>query len=969
MKGGGTYPDLVLFRRLAREARPYRLHIAAIFLISMLAAPLTLLTPVPLQIAVDSVIGSHPPPGFLDGVLPSAVTSSKDGVLIFAACMFLAVAVLTQVQDLGNTILKTYTGEKLVLNFRSRLFQQSQRLSLAYHDRVGTSDSTYRVQEDARALQYIAVESLISLITATTTLAAMIYVTARIDFQLALVALAVSPLLLLAATHFRPRMRAQSRDVKKLESGALSVVQEVLTGLRVVKAFGQEDREQERFVGRSSAGMRARIRLSLTEGAYALLVGAAIGVGSSVVLFVGIRHVQQGTITLGELLLVMGYLSQLYTPIRMMARKAGSLQTHLASAERAFALLDQVPDVPERPDAQPIARASGGVEFRDVSFAYGRDRLALDSISFAVEPGMRVGIAGATGAGKTTMMNLLTRFYDPIAGQILLDGVDLRDYKLADLRNQFGIVLQEPVLFSTSIAENIAYARPDAGQREIEASAAAANVHDFIVSLPEGYDTPVGERGMRLSGGERQRISLARAFLKDAQILIMDEPTSSVDLETEALILEAMERLMAGRTSFMIAHRVSTLDGCDVRLEVDEGRIVTVTAPPGEPPTRQLSPVRARVRAAVTPTARAPQARQISHPALNGRIETAKVATELGWLSDHPAVAAWLSLGGAKPQQVRDLKEGKRFRKSAIYRLEGAGPDRSPVIAKLCNRKTAEIESNLYAKLLPRLRLPSLHCYGKVREGDTDYCWLFLEDAGAERYSPLEPEHRRLVARWLATVQLHATEVLAASDLPDRGPRHYLVHLLNAREEIGRQLRRREAEADGGLILGDLLCKLDVLETYWRELTAFCDALPQTLVHGDLVPKNLRITRNGAGVGLAIFDWETAGLGPQAPDLAQLLESERSEVGLMHRSKRFHRFSANPCLDTYRSVLAASATELEPETIELSAAVGSLFRCLAGIDWTCSQATTAWCPVDDFRIYSGWLSNAMRVAGWGSPGR
>ena len=237
------YTDLTLFRRIAAETRPYRPHIAAIFLISMLSAPLALLTPVPLAVAVDSVIGDRPLPGFLDAIVPFGLGDSADGILIFAAVLFLAVAVLTQVQALSGTIMKTYTGEKLLLRFRSKLFQQSQRLSLAYHDRVGTSDSTYRVQEDAKALQYIAIESLISLVTAATTLAAMIYVTARIDLLLAGVALAVSPLLLVAAKTFRPRMRTTSREVKRLESGALSVVQEVLTGLRVVKAFGQEDRD------------------------------------------------------------------------------------------------------------------------------------------------------------------------------------------------------------------------------------------------------------------------------------------------------------------------------------------------------------------------------------------------------------------------------------------------------------------------------------------------------------------------------------------------------------------------------------------------------------------------------------------------------------------------------------------------------------------------------------------------------
>ena len=253
-----------------------------------------------------------------------------------------------------------------------------------------------------------------------------------------------------------------------------------------------------------------------------------------------------------------------------------SMQSHLASAERAFALLDESPDVIERPHARSLVRASGALAFRHVSFAYETERPVLRDISFEVQPGTCLGIAGTTGAGKTTLVNLFTRFYDPTAGEILLDDVDLRDYKLADLRDQFALVLQEPVLFSTSIAENIAYARPSASESDIIAAAKAANVHDFISRLPQGYETLVGERGMRLSGGERQRISLARAFLKDAPILILDEPTSSVDVKTEAAIVEAMERLMHGRTTFIITHRVSALQHCDFILRIERGRVVSL---------------------------------------------------------------------------------------------------------------------------------------------------------------------------------------------------------------------------------------------------------------------------------------------------------------------------------------------------------------------------------------------------------
>src|SRR5207245_606267 len=250
---------------------------------------------------------------------------------------------------------------------------------------------------------------------------------------------------------------------------------------------------------------------------------------------------------------------------------------HLASAERAFALLDETPEVVEKANPRPLARASGTVAFRDVSFNYGPDRPVLHALSFQVDPGTRAGIAGETGAGKTTLVSLLLRFYDPTAGQILLDGVDLREYRLADLRNQFAFVPQEPVLFSTSIAENIAYARPEAKYEEVVAAAKAAHAHEFITLLPQGYRTPVGERGMCLSGGERQRVSLARAFLKNAPVLVLDEPTSSVDLETEATILEAMERLMQGRTTFLISHRPNAFKNCDVVLVVDNGRLVAQT--------------------------------------------------------------------------------------------------------------------------------------------------------------------------------------------------------------------------------------------------------------------------------------------------------------------------------------------------------------------------------------------------------
>ena len=565
-----------LYRRLLRQARPYWLHLAGVFGLGLLASPVALLNPVPVKIVVDSVLGGHPLPAFLRPLFPVA-GQSPAAILLFAIALLVAVATIGQVQALAGTLLRSWVGERLVLEFRARLVEQVQRLSVSYHDSRGTADALHRIQQDAPAIQYVTVEGVIPALAAAVTLVTMLAVTAHLDRQLALVALAISPPLFFLSRFYRPRMRSQSRHAKKLESAAAAIVQEMLGALRVVKAFGQETRETDRFLRRSREGMAARLGLALLQGRYGLFVGLTMALGTAAVLLIGVRHVRTGALTLGQLLLVMGYLAQLYQPLKTISRKAASLQSYLASAERAFALLDERPDVPERPHARPLVRAAGAVAFRQVCFAYDGEHPVLRDVTFEVEASTRVAIVGATGAGKTTLVSLLTRFYDPTAGTILLDGVDLRDYRLADLRKQFAIVLQEPVLFSSSIAENIAYGRPAASDLDIARAAEAAGAHDFIVRLPRGYATPVGERGMQLSGGERQRIALARAFLKDAPLLILDEPTSAVDVKTEAAILEAMGRLMRGRTAFLITHRTSALSMCDVELQLERGCLAEAT--------------------------------------------------------------------------------------------------------------------------------------------------------------------------------------------------------------------------------------------------------------------------------------------------------------------------------------------------------------------------------------------------------
>jgi ATP-binding cassette, subfamily B, bacterial len=568
--------DRSIYRRLLIEAKPYWLAMAGYFLLGLLEIPLALLLPLPIKIEVDSVLGSHPLPSFLTPLIPAGSERSITFLLIFPAVLLIAIAFLTQLQALTKMVLYTYIGEKLVLRFRAKLFLHMERLSLSYHDRRSSSDSVYRLQNDASALSSVVLDGLVPFVTATLTVIAILYVTARIDWQLVLIAIGVSMVLMWATYWYAGRLRESWHRAKEMDSSAMSLVQEVLGSLRVVKAFRGEAWEQQRFVLHSGKGVWLRIAVSYRAGIFKLIVGLTIAAGMALALFFGGLHVRSNRITMGDLVMVMAYLAQLYIPLSMTTNKIGALQTALAGVERAFSVLGEPAEVIERPNARPLTQAEGGVVFRHVSFAHRDDHPVLKDVSFEVPAGSSVGIVGKTGAGKTTLVSLLSRFYDPTEGHVLLDGVDIREYKLADLRSQFGLVPQDPVLFSRTIADNIAYASAESGENDIVEAAKAANAHDFIMKLPEDYQTVVGERGATLSGGERQRVALARAFLKNAPILILDEPTSSIDLKTEASIMEATQRLIRGRTSFIIAHRFSTLENCDILLTIEHGKVVTV---------------------------------------------------------------------------------------------------------------------------------------------------------------------------------------------------------------------------------------------------------------------------------------------------------------------------------------------------------------------------------------------------------
>ena len=567
----GNKPVLL---RVLLESRSCWPHLIGIAGLSILTLPLTLLYPLPLKIVVDSVLGSQPLPGWLVKSVPGLHASGTS--LEAAIAVLIGIALAVSAQSLAAWYLQTYTGEKLVWDFRAQLLNHVQRLPLIFHDRYGATDSVYRIQHDAPAIQYVTIQGLIPLMTAVFTLIGMIVVTARIDLWLSIVALLITPILFLLSLGCSRIVRQRSQTIKQLDSSALSVIQEVIGSIRVIKAFGQETREHDRFVRRSARRMSQQVRLSIQQALFNVLIGLTIALGTAAALYIGVRHVRAGTLTVGSLLMIMAYIAQVYQPLQTLTTKVTDLQIWLASLERAFLLLDQEPEIAERVGAQKLRTARGEFEFRKVSFAYDNSGRGLRDVSFRIPAGTKVGIVGTTGAGKTTVLNMLMRFYDPSSGEVLLDGRDIREYRIADLRKQFAVVLQEPVLFAASIAENIAYGKPDASDEEIVAAARAAASHEFILNLPEGYETEVGERGSRLSGGERQRISLARAFLRDSPILILDEPTSSVDVHTEATIMEATERLMSGRTTFMIAHRLSTLKSCDLVLVLDQGRLVEI---------------------------------------------------------------------------------------------------------------------------------------------------------------------------------------------------------------------------------------------------------------------------------------------------------------------------------------------------------------------------------------------------------
>jgi ATP-binding cassette, subfamily B, bacterial len=556
--------------RIVPYLRPYKRLAGASVAMSVFTVLVGLLAPWPLAILIDSVLQGKPLPSVLRPLLGGW---GREGILVFAVVGGLGLTVISNAVTVVNEYVNTKLDQRMVLDLRSDMFQHAQRLSQSFHDKSRTGALMYRINNQAAAVGSIAV-AMPPLGQSVLTLLGMFVITFRINAELALIALSVVPFIYYSTGYYASRIEPRLYAVRNLEGQSLSIVHEAMAMLRVIVAFGREQHEYTRFREQGETAVRARVGVTVRQTLFSLAVNTITACGSALVLGFGAHEVLRGRLTVGELLVVISYISSVYRPLQDISHTIGSLQERFISLRGALALLDRHPEIVDSPLAKSIDRAAGRITFDHVGFSYRGRVDTLVDIAFEASPGERIGIVGPTGAGKTTLVALIPRFYDPNRGRVLLDGVDIRDLTLESVRRQISLVHQEPLLFTGTIAENIRYGRLDATQDEVEEAARNANAHAFIERLPDGYRTVLGERGVLLSGGERQRISVARAFLKEAPILILDEPTSSIDSKTEGVILDALDRLMDNRTSFMIAHRLSTVRYADRILVVDEGRLV-----------------------------------------------------------------------------------------------------------------------------------------------------------------------------------------------------------------------------------------------------------------------------------------------------------------------------------------------------------------------------------------------------------
>ena len=566
-----------IYRRVLKYYRGFLGRSLVAMALSFAAIGLNLLKPWPFKIIVDQILTGHREivqfgPWFAGKIQTGALNAAPAIALLCLAMV--VIQLIWSLLNLASNYMFVKIGLESLLRLRTELYAYLQRLSLKFHDTRRSADSSFRVAYDSQSIQTIYNKGFTNIVSSGVTLIGTFAIMLRLDWQLTLLSLAIVPLLIGTIYLFASRIRTESTMIQEQESALLTQTQEGLSSIRMVHAFGREEFEVSQFHRQAHGSLQANLRLTMTNVKSGLAISTLIMIGTAAMYYLGSLHVMAGTLTLGSLLVFVAYVVMLYQPLESLTYTAWAMEGATAGARRCFEVLDRPDDVVDLPDAVAITKTDGAISFQNASFGYNSTREILSNVNLEIAPNQIVALVGGTGAGKSTLLSLVPRFYDPTAGRVALDSRDIREITKKSLREQIAIVLQDTLLFSTSVRENIAYGRSDATDAEIREAARRAQADDFISKLPNGYENQVGERGGHLSVGQRQRIGIARAFLKNAPILLLDEPTSALDPTTESAIMETIKELMRGRTTIIITHRIATIHGVDQIVVLENGRVV-----------------------------------------------------------------------------------------------------------------------------------------------------------------------------------------------------------------------------------------------------------------------------------------------------------------------------------------------------------------------------------------------------------
>jgi ATP-binding cassette subfamily B protein len=557
-----------------RVFRPHWKALSVAFVAVLIEGAASLFDPWPIKIVLDYALGPRSMPEWMAGLVRKTFGEGNIAIIYFAAIATVVVAAVGAVTSYAQNYLTTKVGQMVMLDLRQMLYHHIQRLSLSFYDRTKIGDLISRVTTDVDAIQNFVSTALLGIAVNTLTLVGMLAVMFYFNWRFTLIALSVAPILFLQIYTLTRRIKQATRAVRKKESEIVSVVAETLSSIRVVKAFAREDYEEKRLEKETLESIEMALRARSIKARLAPIVDVIVAVGTCIVLWYGARLVLQGQLTAGALVVFLLYLGKMYKPMRDLSKMTDTVSKAVIGAERIRELIRLEDGVSDRPYARTAPRFRGRIEFDRVYFGYHDSQPVIEDISLRIEPGQYVALVGPTGAGKSSIISLIPRFYDPSSGRLIIDGEDARNFSLRSLREQISFVLQETTLFHAPIWQNIAYGNPEASRDEIIRAARLANAHEFIERAPEGYDTMVGERGVTLSGGQRQRIAIARAIIRNSPILILDEPTSGLDSSSEKLVLEALGRLTAGKTVIVITHHLETIIKADVIFTLKDGRIV-----------------------------------------------------------------------------------------------------------------------------------------------------------------------------------------------------------------------------------------------------------------------------------------------------------------------------------------------------------------------------------------------------------